>query len=342
MTEGLLTIDGSQGEGGGQVLRSSLALSLVTGRPFMIDKIRAGRKKPGLLQQHLTAVLAAAEVGGAEVEGAALGSRRLEFRPGPVQSGNYAFRVGTAGSATLVLQTVLPALLLAAGESNLVLEGGTHNPMAPPVDFLERVYLPLVSRLGPQVELQLVRPGFYPAGGGKFTVRVQPAKQLGRLELPDRGQIASRRVRAMVANLPRHIAERECRTIAQETGWGEASFSIDEVKGSRGPGNAVMIELEAEHVTEFFTAFGQLGVRAEDVAKTPCVRRRSTWRPAYRSASTWPTSLCCRWGSVPISVPAAECSAPWTSRRTLRRIWTFSAGFWSWTSMSSKMARTAG
>jgi RNA 3'-terminal phosphate cyclase (ATP) len=267
MTEGLLTIDGSQGEGGGQVLRSSLALSLVTGRPFVIDKIRAGRKKPGLLQQHLTAVLAAAEVGGAEVEGAALGSRRLEFRPGPVQSGNYAFRVGTAGSATLVLQTVLPALLLAAGESNLVLEGGTHNPMAPPVDFLERVYLPLVSRLGPQVELQLVRPGFYPAGGGKFTVRVQPAKQLGRLELPDRGQIASRRVRAMVANLPRHIAERECRTIAQETGWGEASFSIDEVKGSRGPGNAVMIELEAEHVTEFFTAFGQLGVRAEDVAK---------------------------------------------------------------------------
>ena len=139
--------------------------------------------------------------------------------------------------------------------------------MAPPVDFLEKAYLPLVNRLGPRVEVQLVRPGFYPAGGGEFTVRVQPARQLGRLELVDRGEITARRVRALVARLPRHIAERECRTIAQETGWDEASFSIDEVKDSRGPGNAVMIELEAEHVTEVFTAFGRLGVRAEDVAK---------------------------------------------------------------------------
>ncbi len=265
--EGLLRIDGFQGEGGGQVLRSSLALSLVTGRPFVITKIRAGRKKPGLLQQHLTAVLAAVEVGGAEVEGAALGSRRLVFRPGPVRSGNYAFRVGTAGSATLVLQTVLPALLLAEGESNLVLEGGTHNPFAPPADFLAKAYLPLVNRLGPRVELQLARPGFYPAGGGKFTVHVRPAQQLGRLALPDRGEIVARRVHAVVAHLPRHIAERECRTIAQQPGWDTASFGIGEVKDSRGPGNAVMIELEAEHVTEVFTAFGQLGVRAEDVAR---------------------------------------------------------------------------
>lgn len=267
MTEKLLTIDGSQGEGGGQVLRSSLALSLVTGRPFVIEKIRAGRKKPGLLQQHLTAVLAAAEVGGGQVEGAALGSRRLVFRPGLVRSGNYAFRVGTAGSATLVLQTVLPALWLAEGESNLVLEGGTHNPMAPPVDFLEKAYLPLVNRLGPRVEVQLVRPGFYPAGGGKFVVRVQPARQLGHLELLDRGVIVARRVRAIVANLPRHIAERECRTIAQQPGWDAASYHIDEVKGCRGPGNAVVIELDAEHLTEVFSAFGQLGVRAEDVAQ---------------------------------------------------------------------------
>ncbi len=266
MASEILTIDGSQGEGGGQVLRSSLALSLVTGRPFTIKNIRPRRKKPGLLRQHLTAVLAAAEVGAAEVEGAALGSRQLTFCPSQVRPGDYAFRIGTAGSATLVLQAVLPALLLAEGESNLTLEGGTHNPFAPPVDFLEKAYLPLVNRLGPQVAVQLVRPGFYPAGGGKLNVCVQPARQLGRLELVDRGQIVARRVRAMVANLPRHIAERECRTIAQETGWGEASLSIDELKGSRGPGNVVMIELEAEHVTEVFTAFGKLGVRAEDVA----------------------------------------------------------------------------
>jgi RNA 3'-terminal phosphate cyclase (ATP) len=218
------------------------------------------------MRQHLTAVLAAAEVSAAEVGGAALGSRRVVFRPNQVRSGSYTFRIGTAGSATLVLQTVLPSLLLAEGESNLTLEGGTHNPFAPPVDFLEKAYLPLVNRLGPQVELQLVRPGFYPAGGGKLTARVQPARQLGHLELVDRGEIVARRVCVLLANLPRHIAERECRTIAQETGWEEASFSINEVKGSRGPGNVVMIELKAEDVTGVFTAFGKLGVRAEDVA----------------------------------------------------------------------------
>src|SRR5208337_2380318 len=117
--------------------------------------------------------------------------------------------------------------------------------------------LPLVNRLGPRVEIQLVRPGFYPAGGGKFTVHVQPAKQLGRLESLDRGEIVARRVHAIVANLPRHIAERECQTIAQEPGWDDALFTIDERKGSRGPGNVVMIELEAVHVAEVFTAFGQ-------------------------------------------------------------------------------------
>jgi RNA 3'-terminal phosphate cyclase (ATP) len=212
-------------------------------------------------------VLAAAEVGGAEVEGAALGSRRLVFRPDQVRAGDYTFHVGTAGSATLVLQTVLPALLVAEGESNLTLEGGTHNPMAPPLDFLTKSYLPLVNRLGPTVEAHLVRPGFYPAGGGEFTVHIQPAPQLGRLELLARGEITARRVRALVANLPRHIAERECRTIAQETGWDADCFTVEEIQGARGPGNVVMIELEAEHVTEVFTAFGRLGIRAEDVAK---------------------------------------------------------------------------
>ena len=141
---------------------------------FRIEKIRAGRKKPGLLRQHLTAVLAAAEVGGAEVEGAALGSRQVVFHPGPIRSGNYTFRVGTAGSATLVLQTVLPALLLAEDESNLVLEGGTHNPMAPPVDFLEKAYLPLLNRLGPRVEVQLVRPGLL-SGRRREVHRPRPA-----------------------------------------------------------------------------------------------------------------------------------------------------------------------
>jgi RNA 3'-terminal phosphate cyclase (ATP) len=261
-----LTIDGSQGEGGGQVLRSSLTLSLLTGRPLVIENIRAGRKRPGLGQQHRTAVAAAAEVSRAEVEGNAVGSSRLVFRPGAVRAGQYTFRVGTAGSATLVFQTVLPALMLADGESHLTLEGGTHNPLAPPVDFLAKSYLPLLRRLGPAVDVDLARPGFYPAGGGRFTAQIRPARQLGRLELTRRGDLRTRRVRAVVANLPRHIAQRECRTIADQTGWEEDCFSIEEVSGSRGPGNVVMIELEAENVTEVFTGFGRLGVRAEEVA----------------------------------------------------------------------------
>jgi RNA 3'-terminal phosphate cyclase (ATP) len=266
MNQSIVTIDGSHGEGGGQVLRSSLALSLVTGRPLVIEHIRARRKKPGLMRQHLTAVEAAAQIGRAEVTGAALGASRLEFRPCGVAPGDYTFRVGTAGSATLVLQTVLPALLLAEGASDLALEGGTHNPLAPPWDFLAQTYLPLVRRMGPAVETRLVRPGFYPAGGGRFTVHVQPARQLARLDLMERGELLDRHVRALVANLPRHIAQRECQTIAKKGGWGDARFSIEEVADSRGPGNVVLIELQFENVTEVFAAFGQIGVRAETVA----------------------------------------------------------------------------
>jgi len=239
--EPMLTIDGSFGEGGGQILRSSLALSLVTGKPFVIERIRASRKKPGLMRQHLSAVRAAAEVSKARVDAAELGSLRLTFCPGTVRAGDYAFDVGSAGSATLVLQTVLPALLLADGESNLTLRGGTHNPLAPPFDFLAKSYLPLVNQLGPTVEARLLRPGFYPAGGGEFTVRIQPARQLGRLDLTDRGEIRARRVRVLLANLPRHIAERECRAIARRTGWGEECFAIEEPRGALGPGNVVII-----------------------------------------------------------------------------------------------------
>src|SRR5205085_2150276 len=134
-----------------QILRSALGLSLVTGEPFHIEKIRAGRKNPGLLRQHLTAVTAAAQVGSAEVTGAYLGSKELTFRPTQVKGGDYAFAIGTAGSAMLVLQTVLPALLMADEPSTLTLEGGTHNPFAPPFDFLTKSFLPILRRMGAKV-----------------------------------------------------------------------------------------------------------------------------------------------------------------------------------------------
>ena len=262
----MITIDGSLGEGGGQVLRSSLALSLLTGRPFRIEKIRAGRKKPGLLRQHLTAVNAAAEVGQAQAAGAEMGSTTLEFHPQAVRAGDFRFAVGTAGSTTLVLQTVLPVLLTAPGPSTLVLEGGTHNPFAPPFNFLELAFLPLLRRMGAQVEAVLERPGFYPAGGGRIRVAITPVAQLSHLDLLDRGEIKARRARALVANLPPNVGDRELKVVRDRLGWERDRLEVVEAKGAIGPGNLLSIEIESEHVTEVFTGFGERGVQAEAVA----------------------------------------------------------------------------
>ena len=262
----MITIDGAYGEGGGQILRTALALALVTGTPFRIDNIRAGRPKPGLQRQHLTAVQAAAEVGRAEVQGAAVGSLQLTFVPGQVTPGVYAFRVGTAGSTTLVLQTVLPALLLASGPSTLTLTGGTHNPFAPPFDFLAQTFLPLVCRMGPRVTATLARPGFYPAGGGECGVTITPAATLDRLDLLARGALRALQARAVVANLPRHIAERELAVIGQRLSWHGDWLQVESVAHARGAGNVVMIAVVCEQITEVCSSFGARGVPAETVA----------------------------------------------------------------------------
>ncbi len=262
----MLSLDGSLGEGGGQILRTALALSLVTATPFRIERIRAGRKKPGLMRQHLAAVEAAARIGSAEVNGCVQGSTTLSFAPEATRPGDYRFSIGTAGSCCLVLQTVLPALLLAGGDSELVLEGGTHNPFAPPFDFLDRAFLPLVNRMGPEVTARLVRPGFDPAGGGEMRVFVRPAGALRRLDLLDRGPVSSCRARAVVARLPRHIADRELKVIGQRMSWGRDALHAEEETRSAGPGNVVSIEIESANVTEVFTGFGERGVPAETVA----------------------------------------------------------------------------
>jgi RNA 3'-terminal phosphate cyclase (ATP) len=261
---GMITINGSAGEGGGQVLRTSLTLSLVTGKPFRITKIRKRRKNPGLQRQHLTAVQAAAEVGQANVEGAAIGSQRLTFVPGTVRPGEYQFAVGTAGSATLVLQTVLPALITAAGPSRLTLEGGTHNPWAPPFDFLEKTFLPIINRMGPRVEAKLLRHGFYPAGGGCLDVAIEPTP-LRRVDLLERGEIRRQSACGIVSRLPLEIAEREMHWLRKRMSWTEECVSAKAVE-SPGPGNAVIMEIESEHITEVFTGFGQMGVPGKVVA----------------------------------------------------------------------------
>lgn len=261
----MITIDGSEGEGGGQMLRTSLALSLATGRPFRMVNIRAKRRKPGLMRQHLTAVTACAEVGSADVQGAEVGSRELAFVPGEVRAGDYTFSIGTAGSTMLVLQAVMPALLRAEGPSTLRVGGGTHARSAPPFEFFERVLLPIVNRMGPRVEARLERCGFYPAGGGRVFVSIQPSA-LRPVEIMERGATTGRTATALVSQLPGHIAERELAVVREKLGWEEACCRQRHAKDCAGPGNAVLVEIQSEHITEVFSAFGELGKAAEAVA----------------------------------------------------------------------------
>ncbi|HEU5059907.1 MAG TPA: RNA 3'-terminal phosphate cyclase, partial [Kofleriaceae bacterium] len=197
--------------------------------------------------------------------GAALGSRELTFAPGPVAPGAYRFAVGTAGSACLVLQTVAPALVTAGGPSHLVLEGGTHNPKAPPFDFLARVFLPLLARMGPRVSAAIERHGFYPAGGGRVVVDIAPAPALAPIELLAPLEVEARRARALLARLPRHIGERELRVVQDRLGWSEAECAIEEVD-SPGPGNALHLEVVGAGSSELASGFGERGVPAETVA----------------------------------------------------------------------------
>ncbi len=261
----MLDLDGRTGEGGGQILRSALTLSVITGRPFRIRHIRAGRRKPGLLRQHLTAVRAAARVGQATVTGAELHSGAITFAPSGRLSGEWRFAVGSAGSATLVAQTVLPALLGAAEPSSVTVEGGTHNMSAPPFEFLERAFLPLLRRMGAGVEASLERAGFYPSGGGELTLRVRPAPALAPLALDEGGELRRVRVEAMVAGLPRSIAQREVAAVSRQLAVRPEDLAVTELPAAWGPGNVVFVTVERAHVTEVFTGFGRRGVRAEQV-----------------------------------------------------------------------------
>ena len=262
----MIKIDGSYGEGGGQILRSSLGLSMVTGEPFKIERIRSGRKKPGLLRQHLTAVKAAAQISEAEIEGAELGSQTLTFIPGQVKGGEYHFSVGTAGSGILVLQALLPALITAKGKTRLTIEGGTHNPYAPPYDFLKRVFLPQLEKMGCKVETEIESHGFYPAGGGKYTAKIQPAKRLKKIELFEKGKVVRKLVRGIVSQIPLSIAGDEVKIILKALSWNENLGLVEKVD-SPGPGNAVMLEIQSENVTEMFTGFGEMRVPLKKIAR---------------------------------------------------------------------------
>ena len=275
----MIRIDGSSGEGGGQILRTSLSLSLATGQ-------LSHRERPRQAGTPRTAP--AAPHGGScsrgnrrcASQGASLGSRALSFVPGTVRPGEHRFVIGTAGSGTLVLQTILPALMTAPGTSRVVLEGGTHNMQAPPFDFLQKTFLPLLGRMGPKVSVSIERYGFYPAGGGRFVAEIEPCEKLSPLVLSERGGVTERRVVAIVANLARSIARRELDTVAHHLNWPADALEILETKDSRGPGNVVMIEIGDGEFRLVFTGFGRLGASAEKVASEAAGEAR-----AYLSSS---------------------------------------------------------
>jgi len=264
-----ITLDGSQGEGGGQILRSALALSLITGRPFRIHRIRARRPKPGLMRQHLACVEAAVRIGSATAEGAALGSQELIFTPGPIVAGTHEFRIGSSGSTMLLLQSILPPLLLARQPSDLVLEGGTHNPFAPPFPFIEQAFLPLLRRIGFDVTATLERPGFHPNGGGRCRVSIRPAGALHRLQLEDPrapGTPPASWARICLAGLPRQVAQREAETLRRRLSLEPDCCTIDEHAEALGPGNTVHVGTTGDGFANVFTGFGAPRVRAEQVA----------------------------------------------------------------------------
>ncbi len=267
-TTSFVRLDGSIGEGGGQILRSALALSMATGKPFRIEKIRASRARPGLMRQHLACVLAAAQICKASVKGAQLGSDRLAFSPGRVRSGEYAFTIGTAGSTTLVLQAIMPALLIADGPSRVIVEGGTHNKAAPCFEFLTHTLVPIMQRTGVKINLMLERHGFYPAGGGRVVVEIEPVHRNRALllELMERGAAISCRAVALVSALHESIGEREAAVLRDRLGLRRDEVRVFMVPSPVGPGNAAYVKLEFAHITEVVTGFGERGKSAEQVA----------------------------------------------------------------------------
>ncbi|MCL4500547.1 MAG: RNA 3'-terminal phosphate cyclase [Deltaproteobacteria bacterium] len=260
----MLHLDGSYGEGGGQILRTSLSLSAWLRAPVRIERIRAGRPKPGLRPQHLTAVKALARISGAEVEGAELNSRELTFKPRTPKPGNYLFDVaektGSAGSVTLIAQALLPPLLKSAGPSSVILRGGTHVPWSPTAHYLKEVFLPALAELGARVSLDLPRWGWYPRGGGEMRLSVQPCPGFKGVEWRTAPEPHDFQALSAISHLPEHVTRRQAARLKERLG-PELPVELVDARG-RDPGSLVFIWGPRAG----FSALGARGKPAEQVA----------------------------------------------------------------------------
>lgn len=273
----MLVIDGSMGEGGGQILRTALALSAVTGQSVRITNIRAKRRNPGLQRQHLTAVQALATICNARVHGASLGSTVLEFHPGGLRAGSFEFDIGTAGSVTLVLQALAPSLFFLPGDTRIVITGGTDVPWSPTIDYARFIFVPLLRRLGLRISVELLKRGHYPRGGGKVIVSVEdPPHEVKNLWLPERGRILEIRGVSHCVNLPQHVCERQ-RTSSE--GALRRSYpntpmtiDVDHRMDGLGPGSGVTLWALTEHSVLGSDSLGERGKRAETVGEEAAAR----------------------------------------------------------------------
>ncbi|MCL2457691.1 MAG: RNA 3'-terminal phosphate cyclase [Desulfobulbus sp.] len=267
-----ITVDGNVGEGGGQLLRASLALSMALARPFRMVNIRARRPKPGLKRQHLTCLHAAQAICGAQVTGDAINSMAITFVPGLVRPGEYRFDIGSGGSCTMVLQAIVPPLLTASAPSRLTVTGGTHVPHAPPFEFLRDTLFPWLEKLGPRLSASMDRPGFMQVGGGSITVDIEPVSALKILEANECGAFIGADGHVRAYNLHEGVAERECAAL-QEVNFAALGLSAENVqvdtqtRSVEGPGNVVLVTVRRESGATVCTGIGQRDVKAESVAR---------------------------------------------------------------------------
>jgi len=279
----LLTIDGSFGEGGGQILRTALALAIILNQPVHLKNIRANRKNPGLAAQHLTAVRAGALICEATVTGDTLRSTELVFSPRrlPVE-GVYAFDVaqaqenGSAGAATLVMQTILLPLALAAGPSEVTIRGGTHVAWSPPFHYIQDVFLPMLANLGPKAAISLSAWGWYPAGEGEIKIHIPGQAQLSQGSIdqfwPVRGPLRQIKGLAVASSLPAHIAQRIKDTATKLLMQADLPAQIVPSRvRSVSPGAGLFLSTEYEHCRAGFTVLGQIGKSSEQVAEEAVV-----------------------------------------------------------------------
>ncbi len=270
-----IPINGSYGEGGGQILRTSLALSCMLGKPVTVTGIRRARKKPGLRPQHLTSVNAAAAVSKANVRGAGLSSTEILFRPAGLFPGKFYFdvgeRKGSAGSVSLVLQTIILPLSRAEQGSAVEVIGGTHVPWSPSFHYLDSVFSPLLRRLGLRVEFAITSWGWYPDGGGRVTARIDPAPELKPLHMVDRGKLLRVSGLSAVSNLPEHIALRQRERALSHLARHGIDGSIEILSApSPGKGSFLFLYAEFENLSAGFSGLGAVGKRAEQVADEAC------------------------------------------------------------------------